>query len=245
MVRVAWALVAGLLGTFGAASAGAACRLALVLALDVSGSVDQREYRLQLDGIAAALETPDLRAAVLAMPGAPVRLHVFEWSAASHHRTLVPWVALTSGDNLDRIAQTLRRTTRTPAPDGTALGAALAEGVARLTTQRCWRGVLDISSDGKNNQGPQPQGPRDRAAPFTINALAIGADARAGDERQAGISELSAYFNAHVITGPDAFVQVALGYDDYRRAMTAKLLREIGTLAVGSLPRPPGSIRSQ
>ncbi|MFC6686684.1 DUF1194 domain-containing protein [Jhaorihella thermophila] len=60
--------------------AAAACRHALALGLDVSGSVDGREYRLQLDGLAAALRDPRVKQALLAMPAAPVRIAVFEWS---------------------------------------------------------------------------------------------------------------------------------------------------------------------
>ena len=61
-----------------AAPADAACRQALALGLDVSSSVDDTEYRLQLDGLAAALLKPEVRAAFLALPDAPVRLYVFE-----------------------------------------------------------------------------------------------------------------------------------------------------------------------
>ena len=60
--------------------AQAACRLALSLGLDVSGSVDETEYGLQMHGLAAALLNPQVQDALLAFPGAPVRLHVFKWA---------------------------------------------------------------------------------------------------------------------------------------------------------------------
>jgi len=72
----------------GSTAAAAPCRLALAMALDVSGSVDQKEYRLQLDGLAKALTDPDVSAAFLGMPGAPVAHAVYEWSASSYQRVV-------------------------------------------------------------------------------------------------------------------------------------------------------------
>jgi hypothetical protein len=66
---------------------------------------------------------------------------------------------------------------------------------------------------------------------ITINGLVIGADAPdIGDVRQVEIGELSAYFRAYVIHGPDAFVETAIGFQDYQNAMTRKLLRELDGL---------------
>jgi len=71
---------------------------------------------------------------------------------------------------------------------------------------------------------------------ITVNALVIGADnPSSGDTRQAEIGELSSYFRAEVIAGQDAFVETALGFDDYEAAMTRKLLRELEVLAVSDL----------
>jgi hypothetical protein len=78
--------------------------------------------------------------------------------------------------------------------------------------------------------------PRLAASGVTVNALVIGADSPVGaDRRQSDIAELSSYFRTEVIVGPDAFVQTAIGFEDYARAMTAKLKRELQGLAVGSL----------
>ena len=71
---------------------------------------------------------------------------------------------------------------------------------------------------------------------ITINALVIGVDDPAlGDTRQADIGELSSYFNAEVILGPDAFVITALGFSDYARAMRDKLERELDGLVLSQL----------
>lgn len=226
-------LLVTLLALSGAQHAAAeTCRQALALALDVSGSVDAREYRLQMGGLAQALGSPAVRAALLERPEAPVELLVFEWSGPLDQNTLVPWTRITDAQALEGVIGQLgsveRRADATP---GTALGVAMLHG-ARLLAQRgaCWRRTLDISGDGKSNLGPRPRTvkPQLEGAGITINGLVIGADNPAGgDLRQSDIAELSAYFSAEVILGPDAFIEVALGFEDYAAAMEVKLLREL------------------
>ena len=70
----------------------AACRQALALGLDVSGSVDADEYRLQLDGLAAALASPEVVSALIADAASPVRITVYEWSGPNDQQVLVPWL---------------------------------------------------------------------------------------------------------------------------------------------------------
>ncbi len=218
----------------GAGAAAANCRQALVLALDVSGSVDAREYRLQMGGVATALDSPKVRDRLMAMPGAPVRLLVFEWSGAADQAIVVPWTEIDSEATLDGVIATLRSTVRRDATPATALGVAVKEGQRLLMQQRdCWKKTLDISGDGKSNLGPRPRDIRNRIddGSLTVNALVIGVDdPQMGDIRQAEIAELSSYFRAEVIMGPDAFVQTAIGFADYARAMTEKLIRELDGL---------------
>jgi len=231
---------------FAACLAGAglpaqACRVALALGLDVSASVDAAEYRMQLDGVAAALRSGPVREALFHGPGGPVALAVFEWSGWEDQRLLLDWVLLTDAAVLDGVAARLRGTARAEMSDSTALGQALLEGAALLArAPRCWRQVLDISGDGRNNDGADPdmlEG-EPALAGVTVNALVIGADTTDGtDLRAANIGELSSYFNATVIRGPDAFVQVALGYEDYERAMTRKLMRELAPVAMSQVLR--------
>jgi hypothetical protein len=218
-----------------------ACRLALALGLDVSASVDAAEYRLQLDGVAAALEARGVREVLLA-GGPPVALAVYEWSGWEDQRLLLDWTRIRSAADLGRVTERLRATRRVSMADSTALGQAILEG-ARLLQRApgCWRRVIDISGDGRNNDGIDPErlGAPPLLAGVTVNALVIGADARnPQDLRAAAIGELSSYFNAHVIRGPGAFVQVALGFEDYERAMTRKLLREFEPPPIGAADRP-------
>jgi len=212
--------------TAGQAVAERTCRQALALGLDVSGSVDAREYRLQIGGLAAALDSDAVRAALL-----------YEWSGPKDQLTLLPWRRIASASDLDaaidQLGEIQRRDDATP---GTALGVAMMHGAAQLATRsHCWRRTLDISGDGKSNLGPRPRALKARLASkgITINALVIGADDPAsGDIRQHNIAELSAYFSAEVIVGADAFVEVALGFEDYAEAMERKLLRELDGLVL-------------
>ncbi len=224
-----------------AVPAGAVCRQALALALDVSGSVDMEEYRLQLDGLAGALMQRDVQAALLAMPDAPVRLHVFEWAGSGQRRVLVPWTEVTDADVLAGIAARLTATARVPNDPGTALGEAMLAGATALTEQSgCWRRTLDISGDGQSNSGPRPRDVRGdpRLAGATVNALVIVAPPPAVSRRpDAAISDLVAYFRFEVIQGPDAFAEVAAGYADYEDAMARKLLKELETMPMGVLER--------
>ena len=237
-------LTAAVLAGALAAPAAAACRQALALGLDVSGSVDPAEYRMQLDGLAGALTSPDVVAAIAGTPGT-VAVTVYEWSGPFDAAGIVPWTDVEDAAALEGIAARLRAATRAPGDPSTAIGSAMRHGFALLAERRdCGRQTLDLSGDGRANTGPRPASV---AAPrgVTVNALAIGSDApTTGDERQVQISELTAYFRAEVIRGPDAFVEAALGYEDYEEAMRRKLLRELLDLAVGAAPaegsRAPG-----
>ncbi len=222
-----------------ATMADAACRQALALGLDVSGSVDAREYRLQINGLAAALDNAAVRSALLSSPGAPVSVMTYEWSGPSDQAVIAPWTSIDSSATLDSFIETLLQTTRREASPGTALGVSMNLGAFYLDQKPdCWTRTLDISGDGKSNLGPRPRDLKDAlgARGITLNALVIGVDdPSAGDQRQAEIGELSSYFRAEVIVGPNAFVETALGFDDYEAAMTRKLLRELEVLAVSDL----------
>ncbi|QFU09413.1 hypothetical protein PARPLA_01405 [Rhodobacteraceae bacterium THAF1] len=214
--------------------AQAECRQALALGLDISGSVDAAEYRLQLDGLATALDSEAVRDALFAMPGTWVELAVFEWSGPGDVRLTVPVTPVAGPDALDRVIFALKSAERPSGDPSTALGAAMRYGAALLAGQNCWRRTLDISGDGRANTGPRPRSVRSELGDITVNALAIGADdAQGGDRRAVGIAELSAYFRAEVIHGPGAFVETALGFQDYARAMERKLVRELAVVVIG------------
>lgn len=218
--------------------AQAACRQALSLGLDVSGSVDRVEYAQQINGVAAALNDPEVQKAFLSMPDARVRLHIYEWAGSASKRVLVDWQEIASPEDLVSVAEQLLQVDQLhPREPGTALGEAMVYGAAALAEQPdCWKRTLDISSDGPSNTGPRPRdvAKNEDLYDVTVNALVIGsADAWMNKDTKASISSLRAYFKAEVIQGPHAFVQTAVGYADYADALAAKLLRELETLAIG------------
>ncbi len=224
-MRAVLAVLALLIGTPVSAEP---CRLALALALDVSGSVDQTEYRLQLEGLAAALTDPEVEAAVTAVPGAPVALSVYEWSSSRYQRLLQDWVLINDAEDLRAVAGRLTSVARAPAPEATGLTAAMEYGRALIDRgPACWTATLDVSGDGKNNDWPAPR--QAQLGDLRVNALVVILE----DRGEAG--ELPAYFRAEIIRGPDAFVEVARGFEDYARAMKRKLLRELATRPVGAL----------
>jgi hypothetical protein len=195
------------------------CRLALAFALDVSASVDAGEYRLQLDGLGAALTDPAVRTAIVA-PGGAVALAAYEWSGARQQAVIAPWTVIGSVAELDAFAARVTGHVRRYGEFPTAVGYALGYG-ATLMRQAppCVRQVIDISGDGVNNDGFSPAAAY-RAFDFagiTVNGLVVGA----------GNLELISFYQFEVAHGPETFVEVAADYADYARAMRRKLLREL------------------
>lgn len=218
------------------ASPAQACRLALALALDVSGSVDQTEYDLQMNGLADALTDADVRDALFAMPGAPVAIAVFEWSSSDYQRLVQDWIQINDDADLQALVARLRGWKREPAPEATGLGAALGYGKALIDRNPgCWRKVLDVSGDGKNNDWPSPRDLKNKGqlGGMGINGLVVTRGGQSTMPTEAG--DLVVYFQALVIQGPDAFVEVAQGFGDYARAMRRKLLKELETRPMGFL----------
>ncbi|SLN57332.1 hypothetical protein TRL7639_03105 [Falsiruegeria litorea R37] len=239
-LRLALTLAVSLCSGIAGMGEASSCRQALALGLDVSGSVSGQEYRLQLDGLAGALQDPEVKRALLSTPELPVHLMVFEWSAPEFQRVLLNWTPVNSPQTLARITQTLAVTQRAPAPPGTAVGTAVQFGVSQLAQMPdCWKHTLDLSGDGLHNMGPSPHMVKAEleGSAVIINGLVIGADSQnSTDTRMAQIGELVAYFQARVIHGPDAFVETALGFEDFQAAMTRKLLRELAVVVLSQSP---------
>ena len=222
--------------TLAPAGAQAACRLALLLALDVSSSVDDREYALQRDGLAAALLSEDVQDAILQEGGGSVSLAVYEWSGRRQSTVVQDWVTLSSVADIAAVADRLRAAERSYRRFPTALGHALGFGATMLERgPRCERKVIDVSGDGITNDGYWPQSAY-RHFPFddvTVNGLAVlGADPDVVD-----------HFEFEVLHGPGAFIETSEGYEGSQRAMTRKLYREIQNRIVGGVSghgRGPG-----
>ncbi|MEQ8442857.1 MAG: DUF1194 domain-containing protein [Alphaproteobacteria bacterium] len=195
------------------------CPMSLVLAVDVSSSVDRREYRLQSEGLALALTDPAVMEHILATGG--LWLSAFEWSGRFNHQLLLDWTYLNDLASIVAAADAIRSVPRSTNEYPTAMGYAM--GYASLLMQRaperCLRRVIDVAGDGVTNDGFHPVSAY-RAFDFgdvTINGLVIlGAE-----------PDPLAYYQQNVIRGPGAFIEVAEGYDNYAIAMRRKLIREI------------------
>lgn len=214
------------------------CRLALVLAIDVSSSVDEAEDTLQRKGLAAALIAPDVQAAFFASD-LPVALAIYEWSGRQHQIMLDDWRMINTDTDLFDVAAKLARSKRSFSDFPTAMGYALGYGAGVLQdAPNCLHHTLDMAGDGINNEGFRP-GAAYAEFPFegiTVNGLVVNAT---GSESE--ISLLTFYQN-EVLHGPGAFLEVAQGFDDYERAMRHKLERELSVKILGSADRktPPG-----
>ncbi|MCK4712170.1 MAG: DUF1194 domain-containing protein [Marinosulfonomonas sp.] len=219
--------------------AQADCRQALALGLDVSGSVDAREYRLQLDGLAGALQNADVRAALMSMPNAPATLAVYEWSGPADQHLIIGWTEITSQETLDHFTARLFSSERKATDPSTAIGSSMIYGAALLAQRSdCWTRTLDLSGDGPSNSGPRPRDVTGDAAlgQITVNALVIGIDdSRTKGAQTAQIDVLTGYFESEVIRGPAAFTEQALGFDHFKGTMVRKLLRELQGLTVSQL----------
>ena len=219
--------------------AAAQCRLALVLALDVSGSVNEAEYAQQVNGLANALNDPDVRALLLWNADAPVALTVFEWSSRNHQYVIQPWVSLDSPAAIDAAIVRIRSHRKVRAGLKTALGTALLFAANMLNEQpECWQHTIDVSGDGRNNIGISP-GEAYATGQFentVVNALVVHIETVVSGAAIVDTPDvLRRYFEQDVIRGPNAFAMVAEGYADYADAMRRKLMRELALPTLGQI----------
>lgn len=229
--QAAIAALAAALAPGGAAASE--CRLALVLALDVSASVDADEYDLQRLGLAAALDAADVRGAILRGQGGDVALSVFEWSGRYQQETHLDWTLLRSHADIDRAVVALGGMTRSYEDYPTSVGQALGYASSLLRDgPDCDRRVIDMSGDGVNNYG---YGPAEAYRHFPLQDVQVNGLVILGDD-----PEVEAFYRREVIRGPGAFVELSAGFEGFRAAMTRKLFREINDVMLGArnVPRP-------
>ncbi len=200
-----------------------ACDLALALAVDVSGSVDSREYRTQMDGLAAGLRDPVVSEALVR---GQAQLMLVQWTGASRQRVTIPWTKIDSFVALETFADQVSQDPRVWRNFSTAIGEALEATLLRFDeVAECRRLLIDISGDGVSNEGIEPTQIhgllKDRGV--TVNAIAI-------EESE---PDLTAYFFENVIFGEGAFVVSASGFADYPERIRKKLLREVTQQSAG------------
>ncbi len=195
--------------------------LALLLSIDCSYSVDTREFRLQTDGTAFALRRPEILAAIKAGPLKRIAIAAVQWSDDKNQRVTVPWTIIETAADIEKLAALVQNQPRYLADGGTSITGLMryAAGVIATAPVVAERLALDISSDGRNNKGGRPHVVRDQLVHFgiTINGLTILNE----------FPTLNRYFERYIVGGYGSFVMVAKDYDDFRRAIYRKLLKEI------------------
>jgi hypothetical protein len=222
----------------GAADAAeTAVDLELVLAVDISRSMDQDEQALQRNGYVAAITNPDLIAAIQQGPNHRIALSYVEWAGPGQQATVVDWRVIDGAASAKAFADALAA-----APLHTLLGTSISDGLtfakARFDANgfRAPRRVIDVSGDGPNNMGmPIALARADVLnAGITINGLPIMIK-QAGDFLS--IENLDVYYQDCVIGGAGAFMEVVRSADQFEEAIRRKLVLEIADRAP-----PPGLI---
>ena len=223
--------------TAGAQEPGRPVDLELVLAVDASSSVSASEFELQIQGLAKAFRDPRVLQAIGAAGELGLAVSLVQWSDSRKQFLAVDWTLVAGPDGAGAFADKVADTPRFVIGGGTAIGGVLNFAM-RLLDANDFQGrrrVIDVSGDGRANQGAEPAKLRDQAVAqgITINGLAIlNEDLTVAD-----------YYRAQVIGGEGAFIMTANDYESYAQAILTKLLREIAGALIAVRPdgRPGGS----
>jgi hypothetical protein len=219
-----------------AAAGGEKVDLALVIATDVSYSVDENEARFQRRGVAQAFLSPEIVQAIEAGDLGRIAVAYLDFAEQNSTHVLVPWRVIHDKESAAQFADALMKVPRTHGvntsiSDGIELATRLLDASSFEATQ--WSIV--VSGDGPNNEGHPVTAARDAALNkgITINGLPIVTEADQFDVYY--LADLDKYYRGCVIGGPRAFIQVAHGFEDFARAMRRKLVLEISD---ASQPKP-------
>ena len=207
--------------------------LELVLAVDASSSVSAEEFDLQIRGLAEAFRDPRVVQAIRASGDLGVAVALMQWSDDRKQVLAIDWTLVRDQESALAFSQALADTPRFLVGGGTAIGAALEYAIGQLERNGFVgrRKVIDVSGDGRANQGAHPIHLRDSAVALgiTINGLAILNEDPTVDS----------YYLANVIGGTGAFVMTANDYEAYALAILTKLIKEIAGAPIAA--RPPGA----
>lgn len=198
--------------------------LELLLAIDISSSVDDNQFELQKQGVTQAFIDDDLVRAITSLPRGRIAVAVMLWSGSTDSRpVVVPWVEISNKASATEFSSAVARIERprNARLNTTGMGAAVADGVRHIVNSGYEgdRRVIDVASDGWNNDGPSVSEARDMAVEqgITVNGLAI----------LENDPDLLSYFEESVIGGFGAFALPARSYNDFVSAMRSKLFLEI------------------
>ena len=207
----------------------------LILAVDVSYSMDMDELALQREGYAAAITSPEFLQALKGGPNGRIVLTFFEWAASSDQKIIIPWRLIDGPEAADAVAAeilqaSVRRASRTSISGAIDFAMPLFES----SGYRGLRRVIDISGDGPNNNGGPVTAARDAAVAkgITINGLPIML--KAPTPATMDIEDLDFYYEDCVIGGAGAFVVPIQTREKFKGAIRTKLILEVA----GRSPEP-------
>ena len=185
--------------------------LALVLAVDASGSVDQVRFELQKQGYVAAFRHPRVIGAIQSGPAGAIAVIMMQWTGPALQVTAVPWTKISDAASANAFADAIARAPRALFSGGTSISGAIDTSMGLLfdNPYRAARRVIDISGDGANNRGRSVNQARDEAIArgVGINGLPI----------LALEPNLDSYYKDNVIGGPGAFMIAAKDFEIVRR----------------------------
>jgi Protein of unknown function (DUF1194) len=228
----AWlvALTVATSAAFGAEQAD----LALVLAADVSRSVDAAKFHLQREGYVQAMTDPRVIEAIKSGPHGRIAVCFIEWSGVASQKLVMDWSLIADAESARQFSDGIIEAPRSFA-DRTAISAGIDFAVAQLARApyAATRRIIDISGDGTNNSGRDVTAARDEAVAkgLTINGLAILSDAPLiwNPEHTNPPGGLPEYYRHNVVGGPSAFVMVAQDFASFGQSLIKKLIAEIAT----------------
>jgi hypothetical protein len=208
----------------------------LVLAVDVSYSMDMDELALQREGYAQAIVSKEFLQALKSGPNGRIAITYFEWAASTDQKIIIPWRVIDGPETADAVANEIVKTPIRRASRTSISGAInFAMPLFDESPHRGLRRVIDISGDGPNNNGAPVLIARDAALEkgIVINGLPIMV--KEPSYSTMDIDNLDFYYEDCVIGGPGSFVVTIKERDKFKEAIRTKLLLEIA----GRTPERP------
>jgi Protein of unknown function (DUF1194) len=200
----------------------------LILAVDVSYSMDLDELAVQREGYAEAIQSKEFLQALKTLPNGKVAVTYFEWAASNDQKIIIPWRVIDGPESADAVADEILKTPVRRASRTSISGAIyFAMPLFDQDPYRGLRRVIDISGDGPNNNGAPVTGARDEALSkgITINGLPIMV--KEPSYSTMDIDNLDWYYEDCVIGGPGSFVVSIKDREKFKEAIRTKLLLEV------------------
>ena len=205
--------------------------VALVLAVDISNSMDPDEQALQRDGFVQAFRSALVHQVIRSGMLGRVAVTYVEWAASNNQKIIVPWTEMEDAEDAIAFAEQLARAPISRAPRTSISGA--IDFSVRLLQERpgeAMRRVIDISGDGANNQGRSVTAARDDAVAkgFTINGLPLLLKRRVASSYD--VENLDEHYRDCVIGGSGSFMLPVQDRSQFAEAIKTKIIREIAGL---------------